>query len=173
MCRSEGDARCSIAHSLSGDYKKADAIQRIIAPAANAVTAKHGISGLKYAMELEGFQPGVARRPLLPLKAAQQEDLATGLPKDEQRARRTFMMRIPFGNLPSMSTLFLDYVADWNRVRKFYPRDYSLESIVAFSRRNGPLSMQRIARSLCDALTEQQKLWGGSTASIERLSEAR
>jgi 4-hydroxy-tetrahydrodipicolinate synthase len=60
---------------VSGDLKKADAIQRIIAPAANAVTSKHGISGLKYAMELEGFQPGVARRPLLPIKAAQQDDL--------------------------------------------------------------------------------------------------
>jgi len=60
---------------VSGDLKKADAIQRIIAPAANAVTSKHGISGLKYAMELEGFQPGIVRRPLLPIKTAQQEDL--------------------------------------------------------------------------------------------------
>ena len=58
-----------------GDHKKADTIQRIIAPAANAVTSKHGLSGLKYAMELEGFQPGIARRPLLPIKTAQQEDL--------------------------------------------------------------------------------------------------
>lgn len=60
---------------VSRDLKKADAIQRIIAPAANAVTSKHGISGLKYAMELEGFQPGIVRRPLLPIKTAQQEDL--------------------------------------------------------------------------------------------------
>ena len=60
---------------VSGDLKKADAIQRIIAPAANAVTSKHGISGLKYAMELEGFQPGIVRRPLLPIKTAHQEDL--------------------------------------------------------------------------------------------------
>ncbi len=60
---------------VSGDHKKADAIQRIIAPAANAVTSKHGISGLKYAMELEGFQPGVVRRPLLPVKQLQREDL--------------------------------------------------------------------------------------------------
>jgi 4-hydroxy-tetrahydrodipicolinate synthase len=60
---------------VSGDLKKADTLQRIIAPAANAVTSKHGISGLKYAMELEGFQPGIARQPLLPIKTAQQEDL--------------------------------------------------------------------------------------------------
>ncbi len=60
---------------VSRDHQKTDALQRIIAPAANAVTSKHGISGLKYAMELEGFEPGIARRPLLPLKTAQQDDL--------------------------------------------------------------------------------------------------
>ena len=60
---------------ISGDRQKADAIQRIIAPAANAVTSRHGIPGLKYAMELEGLQPGIARRPLLPTKPAQQQDL--------------------------------------------------------------------------------------------------
>jgi 4-hydroxy-2-oxoglutarate aldolase len=59
----------------AGDYKKAGQIQRIIAPAAGGVTEKHGIAGLKGAMELEGFQPGLPRRPLLPLKAEQREDL--------------------------------------------------------------------------------------------------
>lgn len=58
-----------------GDYQKAGVVQRIIAPAAGAVTEKHGIAGLKGAMELEGFQPGLPRRPLLPLKPAQREDL--------------------------------------------------------------------------------------------------
>ncbi len=51
-------------------------IQRIIAPAAGAVTERYGIAGLKAAMELEGFQAGVPRRPLLPLKPAGHEDLA-------------------------------------------------------------------------------------------------
>ncbi len=60
----------------AGDLKKAAAIQRIIAPAADAVTSKHGIAGLKGAMELQEFQPGIARRPLLPLKQAQHDDLA-------------------------------------------------------------------------------------------------
>jgi 4-hydroxy-2-oxoglutarate aldolase len=59
----------------AGDYKKAGEIQRIIAPAASAVTERHGIAGLKGAMELEGFQPGLPRRPLLPLSPAQREDL--------------------------------------------------------------------------------------------------
>jgi len=59
----------------AGDYKRAGEIQRIIAPAAGAVTERYGIAGLKGAMELDGFQPGLPRRPLLPLSAAQREDL--------------------------------------------------------------------------------------------------
>jgi 4-hydroxy-2-oxoglutarate aldolase len=60
----------------AGDYKKAGDIQRIIAPAAGAVTGKYGIAGLKAGMEFEGFQAGLPRRPLLPLKPEQREDLA-------------------------------------------------------------------------------------------------
>jgi 4-hydroxy-2-oxoglutarate aldolase len=60
----------------AGDYVKAGNIQRIIAPAAVAVTGTNGIAGLKAAMELEGFQPGIPRRPLLPLKREQRDDLA-------------------------------------------------------------------------------------------------
>src|SRR5436189_2525059 len=80
------------------------------------------------------------------------------------------MMRIPFGNLPSMSALFLDYITDWNRVRNFYPRDYSLESIIAFSRERPRLDSAH-RRRLCDALSEQQRAWGGATTSVEPLSE--
>jgi 4-hydroxy-2-oxoglutarate aldolase len=61
---------------VAGDFKKAGAVQRIIAPAAGAVTEKYGIAGLKGAMELEGYQSGFPRRPLLPLKSDQREDLA-------------------------------------------------------------------------------------------------
>ena len=60
----------------AGDYKKAGVIQRIIAPAAGAVTERYGIAGLKAAMELEGLDAGLPRRPLLPLKPADHEDLA-------------------------------------------------------------------------------------------------
>ena len=59
----------------SGDYAKAGNIQRIIAPAAVAVTGTNGIAGLKAAMELQGFQAGFPRRPLLPLKPEQRDDL--------------------------------------------------------------------------------------------------
>src|SRR5205085_2392531 len=37
----------------AGDYKKAAVVQRIIAPAAGAVTEKYGIAGLKAALELQ------------------------------------------------------------------------------------------------------------------------
>lgn len=58
-----------------GDHHKAGTIQKIIAPAANAVTSKYGISGLKAAMALEGFKPGLPRRPLLPLGEKECRDL--------------------------------------------------------------------------------------------------
>lgn len=60
---------------VAEDYERAAAMQRIISPAAVAVTSKYGISGLKAAMALEGFNAGEPRRPLLPLKPAQREDL--------------------------------------------------------------------------------------------------
>lgn len=67
----------ALCHAFSeGDRQKAAAIQKIIAPAANAVTGKYGIPGLKAAMALEGFKPGLPRRPLLPLGKREYEDIA-------------------------------------------------------------------------------------------------
>lgn len=60
---------------VCSDYKRAGIIQRIIASAANAVTTKYGIAGLKTAMALEGFESGVPRLPLLPLGREYKEDL--------------------------------------------------------------------------------------------------
>jgi bacillithiol synthase len=72
-------------------------------------------------------------------------------------------MRIPFGNLPSMSTLFLDYVTDWSRLKDFYPQSYSIESIAAFARRRPPLDAAHRER-LCSALA-------GDAASIKKLAQ--
>ncbi len=72
------------------------------------------------------------------------------------------MMRIPFGSLPSMSALFLDYVNDWTRVRKFYPERYSIESIAAFARQRPPLDAAHRER-LCGSLS-------GNHASIKKLA---
>src|SRR6185295_6974579 len=72
------------------------------------------------------------------------------------------MKRIPFGSLPSMAALFLDYVTDWTRVRDFYPQAYSIESIAAFANRRQPLSAAHRER-LCSSLT-------GDAASIKKLA---
>src|SRR6266446_6171735 len=94
--------------------------------------------------------------------------LAANLPKDEQRVSRTFMMRIPFGSLPATSALFLDYLNDWSRLQRFYPQNYTLDSIVAFARARPRLeSIHR--EKLCAALSEQQRDWGGDPASVNRL----
>jgi uncharacterized protein YllA (UPF0747 family) len=71
------------------------------------------------------------------------------------------MMRVPFGSLPAMSALFLDYVTDWQRVREFYPQDYSIDSIAEFARRRAPLDAAHRER-LCAALA-------GDSASIKKL----
>jgi bacillithiol synthase len=78
------------------------------------------------------------------------------------------MMRIPFQRLPSTSALFLDYVTDWNRVRGFYPNDYSIESITAFAKQRPPLDARHRER-LCSALAEQQRRWGGNADAVAKL----
>src|SRR5260370_17433520 len=78
------------------------------------------------------------------------------------------MMRIPFGSLPSMSALFLDYVNDWKRVRNFYPRDYSIDSVISFARERPPLGTAH-RETLCAALAAQQKEWGGNPSFVEKL----
>src|SRR3989454_12628263 len=77
------------------------------------------------------------------------------------------MMRIPFGSLPSMSALFLDYINDWSRVREFYPQDYSLESVVSFARQRPVLDRAHRER-LCMALEAQQRQWGGNPSSLKK-----
>ena len=53
----------------SREYEAALDWQRRIAHPATLVTARHGIPGLKYAMDLNGYYGGPPRLPLLPLTA--------------------------------------------------------------------------------------------------------
>jgi bacillithiol synthase len=79
------------------------------------------------------------------------------------------MMRIPFGSLPSMSALFLDYVNDWTRLRKFYPQAYSVESIAAFARQRpalGASHRERLCGSLAGDAASIQKLKAGAVTVI-------
>jgi 4-hydroxy-2-oxoglutarate aldolase len=49
-----------------GDHATARRIQEAIAPLATAVTATHGVAGLKLALGLAGLRGGTVRAPLLP-----------------------------------------------------------------------------------------------------------
>jgi 4-hydroxy-2-oxoglutarate aldolase len=59
------------------DHETARQRQQHIADAAVAVTVRHGIPGLKYAMDLNGYYGGPARLPLLPLTAAARTEIET------------------------------------------------------------------------------------------------
>jgi 4-hydroxy-2-oxoglutarate aldolase len=59
------------------DHETARARQRAIADAAVAVTTRHGIPGLKYAMDLNGYYGGPTRLPLLPLMPAAKAEIET------------------------------------------------------------------------------------------------
>jgi 4-hydroxy-2-oxoglutarate aldolase len=67
----------------NGELEQARKIQLSLAEINNAVTARFGVPGLKYAMERRGFYGGPARRPLLPLNPEARieiDRLLAGLP---------------------------------------------------------------------------------------------
>ena len=59
----------------AGDMATARRQQLSIAALNEAITARHGVSGLKYAMDRVGIYGGPVRRPLLPLSAAGRADI--------------------------------------------------------------------------------------------------
>jgi 4-hydroxy-2-oxoglutarate aldolase len=68
-----------------GDHARARRLQEAIAPLAIAVTATHGVAGLKAAMDLAGFRGGAARAPLRPVKQEVRDELR-GLLERAERA---------------------------------------------------------------------------------------
>lgn len=58
-------------HFKAGDLEAARETYVRIFPVNTAVTATYGVSGLKYAADLMGYQGGTVRNPLLPLKDAE------------------------------------------------------------------------------------------------------
>lgn len=58
------------------DTEAAKDWQGRISRAAQLVTTKYGIPGLKYAMDLNGYYGGVPRLPLIPVSAAAQKEIA-------------------------------------------------------------------------------------------------
>ena len=68
----------------AGDHARARRIQEASTPLAVAVTATHGVAGLKAAMDLAGWRGGAVRGPLLPVAAAVREELRRLLVRAEE-----------------------------------------------------------------------------------------
>jgi 4-hydroxy-2-oxoglutarate aldolase len=67
-----------------GDHARARRLQEAIAPLATAITATHGVAGLKAAMDLAGFRGGPVRAPLRPVGDAVRADLRALLDRAER-----------------------------------------------------------------------------------------
>jgi len=71
----------------ASDHARARRIQEALTPLAVAVTATHGVAGLKAAVNLSGRSGGAVRAPLLPLAPAVHEELKRLLEAAESAAR--------------------------------------------------------------------------------------
>ena len=60
----------------SGQHDRAKALQLQLAQASNRILSEGSIAGLKYAMDLRGYQGGPPRLPLLPLKEEKKQAIA-------------------------------------------------------------------------------------------------
>ena len=70
----------------AGDHERARRIQQALTPLGVAVTATHGVAGLKAATDLTGRRGGAVRAPLLPLAPAVHEELRRLLDQAESAA---------------------------------------------------------------------------------------
>jgi 4-hydroxy-2-oxoglutarate aldolase len=67
-----------------GDHARARRIQEAVTPLAVAITATHGVAGLKAAMDLAGFRGGPVRAPLLPVRPEVRDELRALLDRAER-----------------------------------------------------------------------------------------
>jgi 4-hydroxy-2-oxoglutarate aldolase len=58
-----------------GDLEKARELQSAILPASKLIVSQHGIAGVKYAMDQNGYRGGLPRLPLLPLHEDQKQSI--------------------------------------------------------------------------------------------------
>jgi dihydrodipicolinate synthase/N-acetylneuraminate lyase len=72
---------------VAGDHARARRIQEALTPLAVAVTATHGVAGLKAATDLSGRRGGAVRPPLLPLAPAVHEELRRLMDAAESAAK--------------------------------------------------------------------------------------
>ena len=71
----------------SADHARARRIQEVLTPLAVAVTATHGVAGLKAAVDLSGRRGGSVRAPLLPVAPAVRDELRRLLDAAESAAK--------------------------------------------------------------------------------------
>ena len=71
----------------ASDHPRARRIQEALTPLAVAVTATHGVAGLKAATDLAGRRGGSVRSPLLPLAPAVRDELKRLLDAADSAAR--------------------------------------------------------------------------------------
>jgi 4-hydroxy-2-oxoglutarate aldolase len=60
----------------SGQHDRAKSLQLQLAQASKRILSEGSIAGLKYAMDLRGYQGGAPRLPLLPLKEDKKQAIA-------------------------------------------------------------------------------------------------
>ena len=82
-------------------------------------------------------------------------------------------MRIPFGSLPSMSALFLDYVTDWSRVREFLSAAIFARIHRCFCAQRPPLDAGHRERLCCAAARLGDAGFHQETGCQARLSSSR
>ncbi len=70
--------KCAEVFSLGqlGHHQEARALQLQLAQASKRIVSEHGIPGVKYAMDLRGYQGGLSRRPLLPVNEEKKRPIA-------------------------------------------------------------------------------------------------
>ncbi len=70
--------KCSELYDLvqRGQHEQARKLQHLLVQASKRIVSDHGIAGVKYAMDLRGYQGGLPRLPLLPLTEEQKRSVA-------------------------------------------------------------------------------------------------
>jgi 4-hydroxy-2-oxoglutarate aldolase len=62
-----------------GQHEQARLLQHCLVQASKRIVSDGGIAGLKYAMDLRGYQGGLPRRPLLPLTEDKKQSIAAAV----------------------------------------------------------------------------------------------
>jgi 4-hydroxy-2-oxoglutarate aldolase len=70
--------KCAELYELAqrGEHEQARRLQHVLVRASKSIVSENGIAGVKYAMDLRGYQGGLARLPILPLSQEKKRAVA-------------------------------------------------------------------------------------------------